>query len=885
MDYKNNKQNLKREEKVYIKLKELTEALQINEIEGDLGFDAEYIGELLNISRSNTSRELNKLLRSGKVIKIKGKPVLYLDKIYFKEHYNFQITRSVFENRQDFMNILVKGGIVRKEALFNHEFDINKYKNPKKTSNKFADSILDNVIGAKSSLRDQVSKAKAAILYPPNGLHTLIIGPTGVGKSTFAEMMYKFAVQSKVFKEGSPFIVFNCADYAQNPQLLMSQLFGHVKGAFTGAEKEKRGLIEEADGGILFLDEIHRMPPEGQEMLFTLIDNGRYRKLGETDNVRSVKVLIIAATTENPHSALLHTFLRRIPMVIQLPSLDKRTLIERFLFIYQFFYEEYKRLKVPISLENDALKAIMLYDCPGNIGQLRSDIKLICARAFLDYIIEEGEIVKVSLSTLPQNVKEGLLKIHNLRDEIVFKEISNNGDILFDKNTNDVKDKLNISFLKSDYNADDDLYDFIMDNWKKFNKQGMSSENIRENIENQIQLYYKNYLYPVEQDADGVNRSVLFKFVDPYILNAVEYAFNGIKDSFNGVITQKVIYLLSLHIKTLLERLKMGIVILHPDRESIAKSYKVAYDAAKEVKTRLEEKLNVDIPEDEIAFLAMFLQALQYGKNNNKIGILVMAHGNSTASSIADVTNRLLGTDHVRALDMPLEEKPEVTLNKAINIIKEIDQGKGVLMLVDMGLLRTFSDMITEKTGIKTRTIEMVSTPIVLEATRKALTPDMDLDKLVDEIISLHPLLNSDNYFNEISDNTSNLSIYEKNLKDLLGQSLNFLNPDKVYPILKDVLNSILSEKNRKIEDEIWVKFLFHCACMIERAIRREYLPNSDLDLIKNNPNGSFTLIKKHFEAVENLFGIEIPDSEFAYVAEMIDTYIDTLSLRDLTHI
>ncbi|MEG6566948.1 sigma 54-interacting transcriptional regulator [Thermoanaerobacterium saccharolyticum] len=884
MDFKNN-ESIKRSDKVYKKLKELTESLNLNNFNGPLGYDALYIGKLLNISRSNTSRELNKLLKSGKAIKIKGKPVLYLDKLYFKENFSYCFTKSVFEDRKDFVNTLTNAGIMKKETFQINSHNQNKLINAKKISNKYSESILDNIIGAKSSLKEQVSKAKAAILYPPNGLHTLIIGPTGVGKSTFAEMMYKFGVEAKVFKSNSPFVVFNCADYAQNPQLLMSQLFGHIKGAFTGADREKRGLIEEADGGILFLDEIHRMPPEGQEMLFTLIDNGKYRRLGETENVRSVKVLIIAATTENPHSALLHTFLRRIPMVIQLPSLDKRTLIERFLFTYQFFYEEYERLNVPIKLENDALKAIMLYDCPGNIGQLKSDIKLICARAFLDYIIEEKEMVEVCLSTLPQNVKEGLLKIHNLREEIVFREISNNGDIVFNKNTIGVKDKLNINFLKSSYSADDDLYDFIMDNWEKFNRQGMSSEHIRENIENQIQLYYKNYLYPIEQDTDGVNRSVLFKFVDPYILTAVEYAFNAVRESFDGVITQKAIYLLSFHIKTMIERLKVGIAISHPDRESIAKSYKSAYHAANLIKERLEEKLNMEIPEDETAFIAMFLQALQYGKNSSKIGILVMAHGNSTASSIAEVTNRLLGTDHVRALDMPLEEKPEVTLDKAINVIKEIDQGKGVLILVDMGLLRTFSDIITEKTGIKTRTIEMVTTPLVLEATRKALTPDMDIDKLADEIISLHPLLNGDSNMGDINSGTTNISLYEKNLRDLLSQTLNFLNPDKVYHVLKGILNDILNEKNKKVEDEIWIKFLFHCACLIERAIRKDYLPNSDLDVIKSRRNGSFQLIKKHFEAVENLFGIEIPDSEYAYVAEMIDTYIDTLEIRDMTHI
>ncbi|MDI3312185.1 MAG: sigma 54-interacting transcriptional regulator, partial [Thermoanaerobacterium sp.] len=266
MDFKNNG-NIKRSDKVYKKLKELTESLNLNDFNSPLGYDALYIGKLLNISRSNTSRELNKLLKLGKAIKIKGKPVLYLDKLYFKENFSYRFTKSVFEDREDFVNTLTSAGILKREAFQLSQNNHNKFINTKKINNKYSESILDNIIGAKSSLKEQISKAKAAILYPPNGLHTLIIGPTGVGKSTFAEMMYKFGVEAKVFKSNSPFVVFNCADYAQNPQLLMSQLFGHIKGAFTGADREKRGLIEEADGGILFLDEIHRMPPEGQEML------------------------------------------------------------------------------------------------------------------------------------------------------------------------------------------------------------------------------------------------------------------------------------------------------------------------------------------------------------------------------------------------------------------------------------------------------------------------------------------------------------------------------------------------------------------------------------------------------------------------------------------
>ena len=140
--------------------------------------------------------------------------------------------------------------------------------------------------------------------------------------------MYHFAIHVGTIQKDSPLVIFNCADYADNSELLLSQLFGYVKGAFTGADHEKSGLVEKADGGILFLDEVHRLPSEGQEMLFYLIDKGMYRKLGETDNTRTARLLIIAATTEDLDSYLLTTFRRRIPMLIDLPPLSERPLLE-----------------------------------------------------------------------------------------------------------------------------------------------------------------------------------------------------------------------------------------------------------------------------------------------------------------------------------------------------------------------------------------------------------------------------------------------------------------------------------------------------------------------------------------------------------------------------
>lgn len=95
----------------------------------------------------------------------------------------------------------------------------------------------------------------------------LLTGASGVGKTFFAELMHCFACKHTI---GSPppLVYFNCAEYAHNPELLSSHLFGHHKGAFTGASENKTGLVEQADGGYLLLDEVHRLPYEGQEKLF-----------------------------------------------------------------------------------------------------------------------------------------------------------------------------------------------------------------------------------------------------------------------------------------------------------------------------------------------------------------------------------------------------------------------------------------------------------------------------------------------------------------------------------------------------------------------------------------------------------------------------------------
>ena len=197
-----------------------------------------------------------------------------------------------------------------------------------------------DLVGADGSLKYQLRVAMAAVAYPPNGLNMLITGSTGSGKSHFARTLWKYAKEVGAFgraPEDIPFVVFNCAEYADNPQLLLSHLFGYKKGAFTGAVEDKAGLVEQANGGILFLDEIHCLSASGQEIFFSLLDSGIFRRVGD-NTPRTSRFMLIGATTK-PLTDLLDTFLRRMPVLISMPALSDRPIRER-LELVEYFYAE-----------------------------------------------------------------------------------------------------------------------------------------------------------------------------------------------------------------------------------------------------------------------------------------------------------------------------------------------------------------------------------------------------------------------------------------------------------------------------------------------------------------------------------------------------------------
>ncbi|WP_127836537.1 sigma-54-dependent transcriptional regulator [Clostridium prolinivorans] len=692
---------MKRIDKIYNYLIEKSKALTLEDLKENKGFSASEISEALGILRNNVSMELNTLLRQDKIIKIKGRPVLYIDKKSVENIIGYKLDKS-----------------------FNELEDINELIKEEKSEN-IDSSPFSSLIGADSGLKNQIEQAKAAILYPPNGLHTLIVGQTGVGKTLFANMMYNYAKFTKRLKEDAPFIVFNCADYYNNPQLLISHIFGHIKGAFTGADSDKEGIVEKANNGILFLDEIHRLPPEGQEMIFYFMDTGTYNKLGESERKRKANVLIIGATTEEPGSSLLKTFLRRIPIIINIPSFEERPIKDRLDIVKFLLSNEAHRVNKSIKIEADAVKALIGSASYGNIGQLKSNIQLVCAKGFLNSI-ENKEFINIDFKSLPPEIKSGLFNLSSKREEIeeISELVKSHLIILPTGCKNLIKD--------DDYEPPFNLYKIIEDKAALLKEEGVDEEYIKKFITTDINIHIKCFYDKFKNTSSG--RDKILEIISEDILKFSQEVKSFIEKKFNKKLSERFLYALGLHLSSFMKRVESKTPVHYANIEDIVKDNPEEFNISLEIKRLIEERYNILVPEEELVYLTLLLNTIDENQNTDRVAIIVAAHGTSTASSMVNVAKRLLGEGIVEAVDMSLEVSPKKILDQLIERVKELNTGKGILLLVDMGSLANFDTIITEKTGIKVKTIDMVSTPVVLEAVRKSNLFGMDLDTLYDSL-------------------------------------------------------------------------------------------------------------------------------------------------------
>ena len=303
-----------------------------------------------------------------------------------------------------------------------------------------------SIIGNDTGLNRAVEKA---VQVAPTDISVLVTGESGVGKESIPKIIHQLS-----HRKHGKYIAVNCGAIPEGT--IDSELFGHEKGAFTGATQTRSGYFEVADGGTIFLDEVGELPLTTQVRLLRVLENGEFIKVGSSA-VQKTNVRIVAATNVNMFEAIEKEkfredlYYRLSTIEIHLPALRKRK--EDIHLLFRKFASDFAlKYKMPtIRLQDNAVTALINYRWNGNIRQLRNvaeQISVLESSRMIDL-----EILQTYLPTMGSNLPSVLGKNKSKSDFSTEREILYK--VLFDMKSdlNDLK-KLTMELMKSDTQGD-----------------------------------------------------------------------------------------------------------------------------------------------------------------------------------------------------------------------------------------------------------------------------------------------------------------------------------------------------------------------------------------------------------------------------------------------
>jgi len=627
------------------------------------GVSTQYVSKELGMQRTNISTLLNALVNEKRVEKMSGRPVLY--------RIANMPTKSAIET-----------------------------------------SCFKTLTGHDKSLKNAVQLAKAAILYPERSLHTLILGEGGTGKSLFAQLMYEFALENEVIHKDAPFIKFNCRNYNDDEGQMIKQLFG--------TNFSEHCALKEAQGGILFIDHVDLLPARFRSTLFTLL---------EANHQEVFNVNIICAADDfgkNTNMALKAAYTTKFSAKIELPSLNERTMGERLELVSRFFTKEALRVKRVIKINSDLLRCLLLYVCDYNVKQLKVDIKIACANAYVRELNTNTDTLYVYINDFQPSVRKGFLFYKEHREEIE-QLIPRNYSYLFSGKD---MEKVAEADILSDQET---VYDIIERKAAELKERGIMAFDIQTIISAEIESDLTHITKTL--GSKNINKESLAKIVDNRIISVVERFLDVASQRFQRVYPSATFYGLCLHLSSTLERSNKTQHLSNDKVMDIVEKHKAEYAYCMEFSLEVEKEFDIHLPVNEVVFITMFICDNSLKKQAVKKPVILIAmYGKGTAASIAEVVNSLVKCDNTFAYDLLLEKNMKVAYEELKEYICEIDEGKGILMLYDMGSLKSMAETIVQETNINIQMIQIPATLIALDSARKARS-EMSLDQIYNSVI------------------------------------------------------------------------------------------------------------------------------------------------------
>lgn len=787
-------------------------------------------------------------------------------------------------------------------------------------------STFSDLIGANGSLKKVVKECKAAVNYPPNGFPIIITGPSGSGKSYLASLIFKYAQEVGVISSNANFVALNCADYADNPELLSAVLFGYKKGAFTGADEDRTGLIDQANNGYLFLDEVHRLPRESQEKLFILLDSGNFYPLGESEHVKHVNIRFLFATTEKIETSLLKTFRRRVPLQVTLPSWASRPISEKCSLIEYFFQKESSRIDCSIRVSYGTITNLLNTQFIGNVGSLENQIKLMCAESYH----RDNTFLTLNIGT-DRDIEKGSWLIKSGQTKKILQCSSSFCQTLLSTLINTLRENEEQKHSLTDQSLT--ITQFLRD--------------LQQNVAH------------LAVDEDYTNYLVRELKTTLEIVGA-KYGFTSyLKDS---KIKQAAALI------ALMQEENTTISELAAIDALIKRRYPRTIYLCKQVQQKLTFNIS-SVLVDIILLYTVFDEIGVHLEHQNLLGIMV-CHGGRIASDICSIVNDICQSYIFEAFDMPLEVPNEQIVTQINQYLKQQNRSyEGTILLFDMGSLSKLYQQVKPLLNNDLLVINNLTTSIALDLGMKiqqnesfkkiaaeaekypktmnvqyyeGISPQANiivscmsgvgLSEEVRKILKKHlntkiAIITMDyhdlklalkrhehSYFantkfilttNDLpkQNSTEVLNIYNimdrngdrrmrlllkslgekpKTINNLLTAflrfftiggikgRLRFLNPDKVIPEIQNIVTKFENYYHLDLSNKFKLSLYMHMALMLERLM----LKNDDTaeiksKAVKSNEKEFYEVAKKIFHPIEVKYNITVNDYELSLIFEL----------------
>ena len=606
------------------------------------GITTDELAKRLQMQRTNLSSILNDLVADSKVEKLKGRPV------YF---------RLVAKKQEGFQQL----------------------------------------VGYDGSLKNSITTAQAAMLYPRNNLHVLLLGENGSGKSTFVKSMYSYALKDGGLSASSRFVKINCKHYLDSEEELEKILIQISKGEYS---------VNESNGGMIFIDHIEKLRSDQKRILIKMLEEG--------ENIDNTQKVMFICGYDSSDEEEKNVYLQKFPITIYIPSLDQRPLEERYELVERFFQEEIEVLNKKIIVDASLMKCLLLYDCDNSIKTLKTDIKSGITKAYGRCIGSDS--IVMTFSDLNPKVRSGYL---------FYKKNKYTVDKLIKANCRYCMDHQHKGFFTEEFVSNLSERSLTTDEFKERDLDFDSK------MDDQIKLHMleekiDSYLTDVDEKVDITQIS---KVCDKSVINEVSDFLMEIKQKSGKIFPTTIVYSLCLHMNSLLDGKEKQNKFSMQQLMDVMNEHQQEYQWSLDFCAKFEKSHKLKLPIDEAVFVTLFLVNQDTTDDTDQVAVLIAMHGSGSASSIVNTVKALIGTGNIYGFDLDLNEEIADIYEKLKKIIIEINKKRGVLMIYDMGSFKSMSQMIELETSIPIRLIQMPLTLVAIDGSRKA-----EFGKNLDEI-------------------------------------------------------------------------------------------------------------------------------------------------------